>query len=85
MPSELCARSRLTISIRLDGELSESGVAALAAHLRHCAACATYAAEMGDLADRLRSAPLEQCGTISSLLSNLDVPPARRRGRAIAS
>ena len=31
------------ISIRLNGELSEWRTAWLAAHLRHCAACATYA------------------------------------------
>ena len=58
-PSESCVRSRWMISIRLNGELSEWRTAWLAAHLRHCATCATYAAALCDLVDRIRSSPLE--------------------------
>jgi O-acetylserine/cysteine efflux transporter len=65
-PSEGCVRSRLMISIRLDGELSDWHTAWLAAHLRHCAACVTYAAALCDLVDRIRSSPLEQSDTVIS-------------------
>jgi len=51
------------ISIRLDGELSKWHTAWLAAHLRHCA---THAAALCDLVDRIRSSPLEQSDTVIS-------------------
>jgi hypothetical protein len=63
---ESCVRSRWMISIRLDGELSEWHTAWLAAHLRHCAACATYAAALCDLVDLIRSSPPEQSDTAIS-------------------
>ena len=60
---ESCGRSRWMISIRLDGELSKWHTAWLAAHLRHCA---THAAALCDLVDRIRSSPLEQSDTVIS-------------------
>jgi predicted anti-sigma-YlaC factor YlaD len=54
-----CERAREWVSLRLDCELSELEARLLALHLRRCAACRAYAAELEALAGRLRSAPAE--------------------------
>lgn len=62
VPPDDCRRARASISVRLDGELSELGQARLAAHLRACPACAAYALEIAAVATRMRQAPLERPG-----------------------
>jgi anti-sigma factor RsiW len=57
-PQTVCARVREQVSLELDGELSQLEQRMLAAHLERCAACATYAEDVRDLTDRIRSAPL---------------------------
>jgi predicted anti-sigma-YlaC factor YlaD len=49
-----CARTRQTISLRLDGELSELGQQRLARHLSHCEACAQFAISLANLTKALR-------------------------------
>ena len=58
VPPNECLRARESVSARLDGELSELGAARLAAHLRTCADCRGYAAELEQLTGLLRAAPL---------------------------
>jgi predicted anti-sigma-YlaC factor YlaD len=58
-PSE-CMLARESASARLDGELSELESARLDAHLRGCAECRAYDAEIGAIAARLRAAELER-------------------------
>jgi anti-sigma factor RsiW len=72
VPPSDCQRARESVSVQLDGELSELGSARLSAHLRGCEACTAYALELASIATRLRSAPLERPGTGIAL-------PARRR------
>ena len=60
IPPTECSRARESMSAQLDGELSELGSAHLSAHLRDCSACTAYALELGAIATRLRTAPLEQ-------------------------
>jgi predicted anti-sigma-YlaC factor YlaD len=55
-----CVQARESISVRLDGELSELDSVRLAAHLRDCSECSAHARELGALAHRLRTAPLER-------------------------
>jgi predicted anti-sigma-YlaC factor YlaD len=57
-PQTVCARVREQVSLELDGELSQLEQRMLAAHLDRCGACATYAEDVRDLTDRIRSAPL---------------------------
>jgi len=57
-PQSVCARVREQVSLELDGELSQLEQRMLAAHLERCGACATYADDVRDLTDRIRSAPL---------------------------
>jgi predicted anti-sigma-YlaC factor YlaD len=59
IPPSDCARAREAASARVDGELSERERAELEAHLDGCEECRTYAAEVGELAGRLRAAALE--------------------------
>jgi len=58
VPPNECLRARESVSARLDGELSELGAARLAAHLRTCADCRGYAAELEQVTGLLRAAPL---------------------------
>lgn len=76
VPPSKCQRAREAVSAKLDGELSELGSTRLSAHLRECDACSAYALELGALATRLRTAPLEVPGTRVAL-------PARRRRPAL--
>jgi anti-sigma factor RsiW len=57
-PQSVCARVREQVSLELDGELSQLEQRMLVAHLERCSACATYADDVRDLTDRMRSAPL---------------------------
>ena len=70
-----CHKAREAVSLQLDGELSELGSARLAAHLRGCGDCSSYARELAAIAVQLRDAPLERPGAVVSL-------PAARRSRA---
>jgi ferric-dicitrate binding protein FerR (iron transport regulator) len=54
-----CDRARDWASLRADGELSELESALLAAHLKRCDACASFARGVEDVSARLRAAPLE--------------------------
>jgi len=62
VPPTDCMLARESASARLDGELSELESARLDAHLRRCADCSAYAAEIGAIAVRLRGAALERPG-----------------------
>jgi predicted anti-sigma-YlaC factor YlaD len=53
-----CRRARQSLSIRLDGELSEIAAARLEAHLRLCGDCAAFGARIVAIADAMRSASL---------------------------
>ena len=57
-PLSVCARVREQVSLELDDELSQLEERMLTAHLERCAACATYADDVRDLTERMRSAPL---------------------------
>jgi predicted anti-sigma-YlaC factor YlaD len=70
-PTE-CDRARESVSVRLDGELSELDGARLDDHLRECANCSAYARESHALTAQLRAASLEQ-PTVTVFV------PARRR------
>src|SRR5262245_3054556 len=58
-PQSVCLRVREQISLELDGELSQLERRMLGTHLERCAACATYADDVRDLTERIRSAPLQ--------------------------
>jgi hypothetical protein len=57
--SQLCARARFWVSLRLDDELSELEGALLDAHLSRCADCSEFAASAVTFSETLRTAPLE--------------------------
>jgi predicted anti-sigma-YlaC factor YlaD len=54
-----CARARESVSVQLDGELPEFDLDRLETHLRICPACAAWAAQVRDVTQQLREAPLE--------------------------
>ncbi len=56
---QLCERAREWASLRLDGELSELEGALLEAHLRRCAECRAFAADVTEMTAALRAAELE--------------------------
>jgi predicted anti-sigma-YlaC factor YlaD len=68
----MCERAREWASLRLDSELSELESALLDSHLRRCAACADYSAEIGVITAQIRAAELEP-------LVRPTVLPLRRR------
>jgi len=70
--SESCERTRALISRSLDCELPELQQSLLAAHIRRCAACAVFEADVRSITSALRQAPLEQLGRAVR-------PPRRRR------
>ena len=51
-----CERMRQSVSLRLDGELSDAGERRLARHLAHCDACARFARSLTALTEALRHA-----------------------------
>jgi anti-sigma factor RsiW len=55
----LCDRTREWSALELDGELSEFERALMRAHLDRCDECREFAAEVNEIAARLRSAALE--------------------------
>ena len=57
-PLTVCARVREQVSLELDGELSHLEQRMLDTHLDRCARCAAYAADVRDVTERIRSAPL---------------------------
>ncbi len=59
VPPTDCMLACESASARLDNELSELENARLDAHLRGCAECRAYVAEIGAIAVRLRGAALE--------------------------
>ena len=60
--SVVCDRVRAQISLELDGELSQLECRMLSSHLERCAQCAEYAADVRDVTERIRSAPLQAMG-----------------------
>ena len=54
-----CALARESISVDLDGELSELDLRRLDAHLRVCANCSAWAAHVTVATTQLREAPVE--------------------------
>ena len=59
MRTDACNREREWISLALDGELSEFEQIVMAAHLRRCADCRAFAADVRDFTGALRTAPAE--------------------------
>jgi len=65
-----CMEKQLLIQAELDGELDAAGAAALAAHVRDCAACAALRADLSALSARMRegvtrfSAPASRRGAV---------------------
>ena len=57
-PLSVCERVREQVSLELDGELSQLEIKMLTTHLERCAACASYADDVRDLTERIRTAPL---------------------------
>jgi len=55
---EVCHRTRIHASLRLDSELSELEEALMASHLARCAACRSFADDLAMITDSLRTAPL---------------------------
>src|SRR5919201_825080 len=60
VPPTDCSSARESVSARLDGELSELETVRLAVHLRRCAGCRAYAAELRAITTALRTAPTER-------------------------
>ena len=58
-PQSVCARVREQVSLELDGELSQLEQRMLGSHLERCGVCASYADDVRDLTERIRSAPLQ--------------------------
>lgn len=74
--SSRCERAREWASLRVDGELSDLERRLLADHLRRCADCAAFAADVEASTRALRSTPL------ASVRVSLALPRRRRRLRA---
>jgi predicted anti-sigma-YlaC factor YlaD len=56
----LCDRTREWAALRLDGELSEFERVLMQAHFERCAECRSFAADVTEITEQLRSAPLER-------------------------
>jgi anti-sigma factor RsiW len=56
---DACEHAAQSLSLRLDGELSDLGSARLEAHLERCPACSALGLELGSLTSLVRAAPLE--------------------------
>jgi anti-sigma factor RsiW len=74
-----CERAARSLSLRLDGELSELEEVALDRHLVGCVACRTLAAETAAFTALLRAAPL--VGLDHEL--RVELPRRPRRARAV--
>jgi anti-sigma factor RsiW len=73
-PLEPCLWASQRLSLRLDGEISDFEQARLDEHLRSCADCRAYAAELRGLTETLRSAPQEEPSV------SFQLPPRRHVG-----
>jgi len=78
VPQSDCAQAREGVSARLDGELSEHENARLDMHLRGCAECRAYAAEVETITAGLRATPLErpEIRVIMPRRRRIPMPPA---------
>ncbi|HVM58630.1 MAG TPA: zf-HC2 domain-containing protein [Gaiellaceae bacterium] len=85
VPPTDCMLARESASVRLDGELSELESARLDAHLRVCADCRAYAAEVGAIAEQLRKAALERPGQQIALPRRRALSGARMQVAAAAA
>jgi predicted anti-sigma-YlaC factor YlaD len=56
----LCDRTREWAALRLDGELSEFERVLMHAHFERCAECRAFAADVTEITEQIRSAPLER-------------------------
>lgn len=54
-----CARARESVSVQLDGELSETDLDGLETHLRFCPECSAWAEQIRGVTFRLREASVE--------------------------
>jgi predicted anti-sigma-YlaC factor YlaD len=70
-----CARARESVSVQLDGELSDFALDRLETHLRICPECSTWAEQVRDTTRQLREASLE--GPVHRLV----LPRSRRSWR----
>jgi predicted anti-sigma-YlaC factor YlaD len=75
-PIEPCLWASQRLSLRLDGEISEFEAARLEEHLRSCAECRAFAADLEGLTRTLRGAALETPSVAFEL-------PRRRRAGAV--
>lgn len=84
MTPERCERFRESISLGLDGMLSRFERALLERHLRSCASCNAFAADVREQTAQLRAAPLEAPPVLADI-----APPrvrtVRRRAAGFAS
>lgn len=80
-----CERARESVSLRLDGELSELGAAPLNAHLKRCASCSAFAADVDVFTASVRSAPLEVLESPVSVRRPRRLAPLRVRQAAAAT
>jgi predicted anti-sigma-YlaC factor YlaD len=55
-----CARARESVSVQLDGELSDHALDRLETHLRICPECSTWAEQVRNTTRLLREASLEE-------------------------
>lgn len=84
MTPERCERFRESISLGLDGMLSRFERALLERHLRSCASCNAFAADVREQTAQLRAAPLEA----PPVLADIPAPrvrTVRRRAAGLAS
>jgi predicted anti-sigma-YlaC factor YlaD len=77
---ERCERVRQSVSLELDGMLSRFERALLERHLRSCASCRRFSADVRDQTARLRGAPLLPAPTMAAI-----VPPSPRARRRRAA
>jgi len=76
-----CEQARERFSLQLDDELSAHEALLLERHLDRCAACAAFAADVGEYTQRLRATPLEP----APQLWLVQRPAARRVAARVAA
>lgn len=74
LQSVVCERVRSSLSLEIDGELSELERRMVLAHLERCPECQAFKTDVTAFTDELRSAPLEE----------LDHPLVVRRPRRVS-
>jgi predicted anti-sigma-YlaC factor YlaD len=81
----VCERAMQLLSLSLDGEISKVEQAELGRHLQSCSPCVRLSAELADLTEALRQAPLD----VPERELVLPAPPRRarlvRRGGLVVS